>query len=132
MAVVPGGREAVTEYQVIGGGGGYTLLALHPRTGRTHQIRAHLAYLRLPIAGDLRYGGRHRSGRAAPTVPARLPDCVEQADGWPASTRVERAAGGPGGVARRGGIAGEGLGLPEGVGAAVENEAADSASGNAS
>jgi 23S rRNA pseudouridine1911/1915/1917 synthase len=57
MAVVAGGREAVTEYEVLGAGGGYTLLALHPRTGRTHQLRAHLAYLRLPIAGDRRYGG---------------------------------------------------------------------------
>ncbi|HEX2140925.1 MAG TPA: RluA family pseudouridine synthase [Candidatus Limnocylindria bacterium] len=57
MAVVAGGRESVTEYEVVATGGGYSLLALHPRTGRTHQIRAHLAYLRLPIAGDLRYGG---------------------------------------------------------------------------
>jgi 23S rRNA pseudouridine1911/1915/1917 synthase len=57
MAVVAGGREAVTEYRALGSLGGYTLLRLSPRTGRTHQIRAHLAYLGLPIAGDLRYGG---------------------------------------------------------------------------
>ena len=57
MAVVARGRSAVTDYEVIGSGGGYTLLRLQPHTGRTHQLRAHLAYLRLPIAGDLRYGG---------------------------------------------------------------------------
>ena len=57
MAVVAEGREAVTEYKQLGTAGGYTLLSLHPRTGRTHQLRAHLAYLGLPIAGDLRYGG---------------------------------------------------------------------------
>lgn len=57
MAVVAGGRDAVTDYRALATGGGYALLALHPLTGRTHQIRAHLRYLGLPIAGDLRYGG---------------------------------------------------------------------------
>jgi 23S rRNA pseudouridine1911/1915/1917 synthase len=57
MAVVAGGREAVTEYETLGSADGYSLLALHPLTGRTHQLRAHLAYLGLPIAGDMRYGG---------------------------------------------------------------------------
>jgi 23S rRNA pseudouridine1911/1915/1917 synthase len=57
MAVVAGGRDAVTEYTLLGSGGGYSLLSLRPRTGRTHQLRAHLAYLELPIAGDRRYGG---------------------------------------------------------------------------
>jgi 23S rRNA pseudouridine1911/1915/1917 synthase len=57
MAVVAGGRAAVTEYEALGSADGYSLLALHPLTGRTHQLRAHLAYLGLPIAGDMRYGG---------------------------------------------------------------------------
>ena len=57
MAVVAGGRAAVTEYQLLGTADGYALVALRPLTGRTHQLRAHLAYLGLPIAGDLRYGG---------------------------------------------------------------------------
>jgi 23S rRNA pseudouridine1911/1915/1917 synthase len=62
MAVVAGGREATTEYEVLAARGGYTLLALRPLTGRTHQLRAHLAYLRLPIAGDRRYGGGQGPG----------------------------------------------------------------------
>ena len=57
MAVVARGREAVTDYEVLGAVPGYALLALRPRTGRTHQLRAHLSYLRLPIVGDRRYGG---------------------------------------------------------------------------
>lgn len=57
MAVVAGGREAVTEYELLARAGGYALLELRPLSGRTHQIRAHLAYLELPIAGDARYGG---------------------------------------------------------------------------
>ncbi len=62
MAVVAGGRDSVTDYEQLAAGGGYALLSLHPRTGRTHQIRAHLAYLGLPIAGDLRYGGGEGPG----------------------------------------------------------------------
>jgi 23S rRNA pseudouridine1911/1915/1917 synthase len=62
MAVVAGGRASATEYETLGAGSGYALLAVRPLTGRTHQIRAHLSYLALPIAGDLRYGGGEGPG----------------------------------------------------------------------
>ena len=51
------GLEAETRYRRLGGNAELTLAALWPRTGRTHQLRAHLAALGAPIAGDRLYGG---------------------------------------------------------------------------
>ena len=56
MAVVSKGREARTEYRVIKYFGNYTLLEIKPETGRTHQIRVHLAAIGFPVAGDATYG----------------------------------------------------------------------------
>ncbi len=52
------GREAVTHYRIGRRGKGCTLLDVALETGRTHQIRVHLSYIRLPIIGDPVYGRR--------------------------------------------------------------------------
>lgn len=54
-------KEAVTEYEIIERYRGYSLAHLHPRTGRTHQLRVHMSYIGHPMAGDTFYGGHHVS-----------------------------------------------------------------------
>ncbi|CAJ1227992.1 pseudouridine synthase [Levilactobacillus zymae] len=56
QAVVADGRPAVTHFRVLERYGDYTLIACRLETGRTHQIRVHLAYIGHPVAGDPLYG----------------------------------------------------------------------------
>jgi 23S rRNA pseudouridine1911/1915/1917 synthase len=66
MAVRHGGREAITSFEVCEYLDGVTMLRLFPKTGRTHQIRVHLAAIGHPIVGDAVYGrGRVRASGAS-------------------------------------------------------------------
>ena len=65
FAVVSGGRDSITHYDTLEAFPGASLLEIQLETGRTHQIRVHMAALRHPCVGDLTYG-------ADPTVAARL------------------------------------------------------------
>lgn len=58
MAVLEGGREAVTYFKVLERYLGYTLVECRLKTGRTHQIRVHMAHIHHPIAGDAVYGNK--------------------------------------------------------------------------
>ena len=60
------GRAAVTDYAVLAAAAGRTAIELRPRTGRTHQLRVHLAAIGHPILGDPIYGDK------APTAPMHL------------------------------------------------------------
>lgn len=60
MAVVESGKEAVTHYRVLQRFQTHTLLEVSLETGRTHQIRVHMAHLNHPVVGDQTYGGRTR------------------------------------------------------------------------
>lgn len=61
-AVVQDGKSAQTEYKVISEYEHYSLLELKPRTGRTHQIRVHMAFIGHPVVGDVLYGRSNRLG----------------------------------------------------------------------
>lgn len=57
MEIAPDGQAALTRYATLAATPAAALLTLHPETGRMHQLRAHLAAIGRPIAGDGKYGG---------------------------------------------------------------------------
>ncbi|NNG18587.1 RluA family pseudouridine synthase [Naumannella sp. ID2617S] len=60
MAITAGGRHSVTHYKTLEAMVGATLLEIHLETGRTHQIRVHMAAIKHPCVGDPTYGGDPR------------------------------------------------------------------------
>lgn len=69
MAVVDSGKHAVTHYRIMKKYAAHTHLLVRLETGRTHQIRVHMAHLRHPLVGDPIYGGRRRlPGKIPPSL----------------------------------------------------------------
>jgi 23S rRNA pseudouridine1911/1915/1917 synthase len=68
MAVISGGRAAVTRWRVLERFAGHSLLGVELETGRTHQIRVHLTHIRLPLLGDRVYGVRPRPPKGAEPI----------------------------------------------------------------
>ena len=71
MAVVPGGRSAVTHWEVIARYNGYTHVRCKLETGRTHQIRVHMAHIGHPLLGDEVYGRGTEKGLTGQCLHAR-------------------------------------------------------------
>ncbi|MEL2303271.1 pseudouridine synthase, partial [Klebsiella pneumoniae] len=65
MAVHPMGKPAVTHYRIMEHFRVHTRLRLRLETGRTHQIRVHMAHITHPLVGDPVYGGRPRPPKGA-------------------------------------------------------------------
>jgi 23S rRNA pseudouridine1911/1915/1917 synthase len=72
MAVVSGGKEAITHYRLVERFRGHTHIRVNLETGRTHQIRVHMAHIHYPLMGDGVYGGRlrHPKGASQPLLDA--------------------------------------------------------------
>ncbi len=70
--IAPDGQHAVTEYEVVRASNGRALLRLVPHTGRTHQLRVHMASIGHPLSGDWLYGTEDRSVIARPALHSHI------------------------------------------------------------
>ena len=105
MAVTAGGKPARTAYTVLERRGGdgesapTTLLELALQSGRTHQIRVHMAAIGHPVVGDARYGTPDRRLGAGPVLPPRLPARLrapgERARAWSSTSPLPADLDGP-------------------------------------
>ena len=86
--VESGGKLAVTDWKIAAVYGDFALVHLRPRTGRTHQLRVHLAGLGCPIVGDPIYGLRHR--RVSSSGESSCPSLMLHA--WKLAIRLPGAA----------------------------------------
>jgi tRNA pseudouridine32 synthase/23S rRNA pseudouridine746 synthase len=77
MKVDPDGLPSITDYRVLGRAADLTWLELRPLTGRTHQLRVHLAALGCPVLGDPIYGRLAAGTGLGPRFPARRPSRPE-------------------------------------------------------
>ncbi len=77
----PAGKAAETAYRVLARRDGFSLVELTPRTGRTHQLRVHMAALGCPLAGDWLYGTEDRALIARPALHAARLDLVHPVTG---------------------------------------------------
>jgi 23S rRNA pseudouridine1911/1915/1917 synthase len=88
MAVVAaGGKTAITHYRLEERFAHHTYVKVRLETGRTHQIRVHMAHLRHPLVGDPQYGGRPRIPKGA------APELIEMLRGFPRQALHARTLG---------------------------------------